>query len=322
MLTAFSRDDVLRRLAECQVSVGALLIKPVTPSTLFDVCATVLGITMPSSTRATRREETLLAHQARLRGVRLLLAEDNPINREVAVTLLGRAGIEVSVACDGQEALDMLDKQAFDGVLMDCQMPVMDGYAATRALRKQRRWRNLPVIAMTANAMVGDRDKALAAGMNDHIAKPINVQQMFATLARWIRPASESAGTAGAVADDGESDGDPLSGLVGIDSRSGVAAMMGDNALYLRLLKMFRDREMDFTERFEAMRARGADSAALRMAHDLKSVSGSLAMPALHQAATDLERACAEGAGDADVEARVREVACHLAPLIGQLRGL
>jgi CheY-like chemotaxis protein len=205
---------------------------------------------------------------------------------------------------------------------MDCQMPVMDGYAATRALRKQRRWRDLPVIAMTANAMVGDRDKALAAGMNDHIAKPINVQQMFATLARWILPASESAGTGGAVADDGDAHGDPLSGLVGIDSRSGVAAMMGDNALYLRLLKMFRDREMDFTERFAAMRARGADSAALRMAHDLKSVSGSLAMPALHRAATDLERACAEGAGDADVDERVREVACHLAPVIGQLRGL
>jgi len=322
MLTAFSRDDVLRRLAERQVTVGALLIKPVTPSTLFDVCCTVLGLTMPSSTRVSRREETLLAHQARLRGVHLLLAEDNPINREVAVTLLGRAGIEVSVASDGQEALDMLDKQAFDGVLMDCQMPVMDGYAATRALRKQRRWRDLPVIAMTANAMVGDRDKALAAGMNDHIAKPINVQQMFATLARWIRPASESAGTAGAPAGDDESQDDPLAGLVGIDSRSGVAAMMGDDALYLRLLKMFRDREMDFTERFEAMRARGAAAAALRMAHDLKSVSGSLAMPALHRAATDLERACAEGAGDADVEARVREVACHLAPVIGQLRGL
>jgi HPt (histidine-containing phosphotransfer) domain-containing protein len=148
------------------------------------------------------------------------------------------------------------------------------------------------------------------------------VQQMFATLARWIRPASDSAGMGGAVPDDDEPDGDPLSGLVGIDSRSGVAAMMGDNALYLRLLKMFRDREMDFTERFEAMRARGAGLAALRMAHDLKSVSGSLAMPALHRAATDLERACAEGAGDADVEARVREVACHLAPVIGQLQGL
>ena len=82
----------------------------------------------------------------------------------------------------------MLGQQPFDGVLMDCQMPVMDGYAATRALREQPQWRDLPVIAMTANALVGDRDKVLAAGMNDHIAKPIKIDQMFATLARWIRP--------------------------------------------------------------------------------------------------------------------------------------
>ena len=82
----------------------------------------------------------------------------------------------------------MLSREHFDAVLMDCQMPVMDGYAATRELRSQPKWHDLPVIAMTANAMVGDREKVLAAGMNDHIAKPINVTEMFATLARWVRP--------------------------------------------------------------------------------------------------------------------------------------
>jgi PAS domain S-box-containing protein len=320
MLTAFSREDVLRRLAERQVHIGALLIKPVTPSTLFDVCCSVLGLATRPPTRATKREEALLGHRARLRGVHLLLAEDNAINREVALTLLGRAGIEVSVAEDGQQALDMLETQAFDGVLMDCQMPVMDGYAATRALRQQARWRDLPVIAMTANAMVGDRDKALAAGMNDHIAKPINVEQMFTTLARWIRPAAGNS-----VAPPAEGDaagGGPLSGLVGIDSRAGVAAMMGDDALYLRLLKMFRDREADFPERFQAVRARGASAAALRLAHDLKSVSGSLAMPAVHRAAADLELACANGAGDEDVQALTREVSHHLSPVIAQLKAL
>src|SRR5439155_7511588 len=105
------------------------------------------------------------------------------------VDLLSRAGVVVSVASDGQEALDTLAREHFDAVLMDCQMPVMDGYAATRALRQQPAMRALPVIAMTANAMVGDREAALAAGMNDHIAKPIVVDEMFATLARWVRPA-------------------------------------------------------------------------------------------------------------------------------------
>ena len=188
MVTAASRDDVHKRLSERSLGVGALLLKPVMPAALFEACGRALGLQLPHSTHATQREAALLQHQAALRGAQILLVEDNAVNREIALTMLRRAGIVVSVAYDGQEALDMLGQQPFDGVLMDCQMPVMDGYAATRALREQPQWRDLPVIAMTANALVGDRDKVLAAGMNDHIAKPIKIDQMFATLARWIRP--------------------------------------------------------------------------------------------------------------------------------------
>jgi len=188
MVTAASRDDVHKRLSERSLGVGALLLKPVMPAALFEACGQALGLQPPHSTHATQREAALLQHQAALRGAQILLVEDNAVNREIALTMLRRAGIVVSVAYDGQEALDMLGQQPFDGVLMDCQMPVMDGYAATRALREQPQWRDLPVIAMTANALVGDRDKVLAAGMNDHIAKPIKIDQMFATLARWIRP--------------------------------------------------------------------------------------------------------------------------------------
>ena len=105
--------------------------------------------------------------------------------------LLRGAGIEVTLVANGQQALDALQQHHFDGVLMDCQMPIMDGYAATRALRQLPGLENLPVIAMTANALVGDRDKVLAAGMNDHIAKPIRIDELFATLALWVgRPAS------------------------------------------------------------------------------------------------------------------------------------
>ena len=104
-------------------------------------------------------------------------------NQERARVLLGRAKIVVRVANNGREAIDMLARESFDAVLMDCQMPVMDGYAAKRELRGHPEWPDLPVIAMTANAIVGDREEVLAAGMNDHIAKPINVTEMFATLA-------------------------------------------------------------------------------------------------------------------------------------------
>src|SRR5262249_40417722 len=154
MMTAFSRGAVQKRLAELGVDVSALLLKPVTPSTLLDACTSALGLSIPRAPRLARREEQSQAHREQLRGARILLVEDNIINQEIALTLLRRDGIVASVASDGQEALDMLKRQPFDGVLMDCQMPVLDGYAATRAIRQEPRWQDLPVIAMTANALV------------------------------------------------------------------------------------------------------------------------------------------------------------------------
>jgi len=150
-----------------------------------------------------RCRRAIVDEQLRFRGVQILLVEDNDVSREIALCMLRHAGVVVSVACDGQEALDMLSRQRFDGVLMDCQMPVLDGYAATRVLRGQAQWLDLPVIALTASTMAEDRDKALAAGMNDHIAKPINLARLFATLARWVRPRTAEFGKTSALADAG-----------------------------------------------------------------------------------------------------------------------
>jgi CheY-like chemotaxis protein len=162
-------------------------------------------------------------------GARVLLVEDNAINRELVLDLLSAVGIVVSVAFDGREALDMLERQRFDAVLMDCLMPVMDGYAATRALRLRPELRTLPVIALTANAMVGDRDKVLAAGMNDHIAKPIKLEQLFGTLARWLRPARAiGAEPIGVVADG--TGAVPMAERPGTDGRDGLASTAGDAA--------------------------------------------------------------------------------------------
>jgi CheY-like chemotaxis protein len=122
-----------------------------------------------------------------LRGAQVLVVEDNLFNQDLMTTLLGDAGVEVSVAGDGRQALEALEKRRFDAVLMDCLMPVMDGYEATRALRQRPGLQTLPVIALTANAMVGDRDKVLAAGMNDYVTKPVEVDELLATLARWLR---------------------------------------------------------------------------------------------------------------------------------------
>ncbi len=314
MVTALGRDEVRRRLEDDKLTVGALLTKPVTPSALLDACSEVLGLAMTPTTRTSAREEALQGHQARLRGARLLLVDDNAINREIALAVLRASGIEVEVACDGQEALSILEREQFDGVLMDCQMPVMDGYAATRALRQRPRWRDLPVIAMTANALVGDRAKVLAAGMNDHVAKPIKVDELFSTLARWIRPATAepevgSKGSGATVPPEGS-----------IDRVAGIAAMMGDEAMYFRLLRMFRDREEDFAGRFLDARANGRPAAAMRMAHDLKSVSGALAAGPVNRAATDLERACLDCADAETIDRALRNVVDALVPVMAELQ--
>ncbi len=128
---------------------------------------------------------------ARLRGAKVLLVEDNEINQELVLELLLSKGIEVETANDGRRALDLLEQERFDGVLMDCQMPVMDGYETTRHLRAQEKFKDLPILAMTANAMKGDREKVLSAGMNDHIAKPIKPDVMFSRMEKWIRPRAE-----------------------------------------------------------------------------------------------------------------------------------
>jgi len=202
MVTAFSRDEALRRASEAAAQVTALLSKPVTPSSLLDACLAALVPVPPEPVPVQGRNAALACHWPALAGARLLLVEDNPVNQELACELLRRAGIEVQVAPDGLRALEMLQEHSFDGVLMDCQMPELDGYETTRRLRQEARWARLPVIAMTADAMVADRDKALAAGMNDHVSKPIRLDEFFGTLARWIRP-DRPLSTPEAPSDDG-----------------------------------------------------------------------------------------------------------------------
>lgn len=314
MLTAFSRDEVLRQLGERQLEVSATLVKPVTSSALFEACALALGVSGRPTTRGALRQEALQGRMVNLGGARVLLVEDNPINQELALELLTQAGMEVQVAGNGREALDMLARQHFDGVLMDCQMPEMDGYEATRALRRHVQWRDLPVIAMTANAMIGDRDKALAAGMNDHIVKPIKVDEMFATLARWVRPPSNGR------ADDRPAAKGSFDALPGIDTHGALVRLDGDERLYRRLLGMFRDRESGFAGNFRAACAAGDMAQAARLAHDLKSVSGTLGAMPLCSAAEALELACRQGAQGDEVESLLDVVRTRLDPVMQGLR--
>ena len=286
-------DAVDRAAEQAGIRRLRLLAKPVTASSLLDAICEAFDRATPMSRRQRSRSPRADKALRQLQGVRVLLAEDNTLNQELAAELLGQAGIEVVIVGNGREALEMLAHDCqFDGILMDCQMPEMDGYDATRAILARPEWADLPIIAMTANVMTGDREKALAAGMVDHIAKPLRVDALFETMARWIRPAIAATPSANAG---GGADTGLLPSLNGIDTRAGLAAAGGSRTLYLRLLRMFGDNQRDFHDRFRQAFAQGDLPGAIRAAHTLKGVAATIGATALSRAAAELEAACQQG---------------------------
>ena len=319
MVTAYGREEA--RQAGADLNIAGFLTKPVTPAILFDTLMRAIGHDTALLTRPTAPRQAVTPEvTAQLRGARVLLVEDNELNQELALELLTSHGLRVEIANNGQEALDRLAVAQFDGVLMDCQMPVMDGYTATRAIREHPEYAALPVIAMTANVMSGDRERALAAGMNDHIGKPINVREMFCTLAKWIHPAQPQPLTTAApsVLDaPAASAADSLPAVLpGLDLPAGLAISQHDTRLYRKLLRRFRDSQQDFAAQFAAARAADDPQAAIRCAHTLKGVAGNIAATAVQTAAQALERACQVGESDAQSEA---QIAAALAATLTQL---
>jgi signal transduction histidine kinase/DNA-binding response OmpR family regulator len=298
MVTAYSRDDLLSRAGDIQLS--GILEKPVSASTMLDAIASAVGIESQQPARMASAHLSYDEAVAQLQGRRVLLVEDNEINQELALDILGRAGVIAEVAGDGAQALVKLEQADYDAVLMDCQMPVMDGYEATRRLRQQSRLAALPVLAMTANAMVGDRERCLAAGMNDHISKPIDVDQLAIMLARWIKPAP--AGSA--------PDREPLPPPVqidaadqmlvdaGMDVAGALTRLRGNSVQYRRLLAMFCERQYATVERVQAALDLGEIDAAERLARNLEGLAGNIGANALAEAAKRLEAAIHDRALD------------------------
>ena len=347
MVTAYGREEAQSLARERGVAIQAVLTKPITPSTLLEAIGEALHKGSLVDARASDKADSSNAALARLAGARVLLVEDNDMNQELAMELLRNAGLDVTLAHHGQEALDILARDPhFDGVLMDCQMPVMDGYTATRAIRQNPAFRELPIIAMTANAMAGDREKVLEAGMWDHIAKPLNVQEMFATIARWIkpgtavgRPEAEKIPEKGAVcaireSAAGQNDAEKLTGaeavategglpeLPGIDTRAGLATTMDNMKLYTRLLVKFRDSQGDFAQQFAAARQDADPTAAARAAHTLKGTAGNIGAKEVQAAAGALEHACNAGVDGASIEAALARTLALLAPVIEGLQAV
>ncbi|MBD9504135.1 response regulator [Pseudomonas sp. BGr12] len=318
MVTAFGREEALDAAQQRGVELGTVLTKPVTPSTLLESINIALGKESVVEPRSRERQSATDEALARVAGSRVLLVEDNELNQELAMELLGDAGIEIVLACNGQEALDRLATDTrFDCVLMDCQMPVLDGYAATQALRQRPELAQLPIIAMTANNMAGDRELALAAGMNDHIAKPIDPPAMFLTLSRWIAPRQRQTSGAAAPAPVERQIGDL--DLPGIDTHAGLATCAGKTALYERLLQRFGTSYRDFIGEFRALDSAADPTARRRTAHTLRGAAANIGALELARAATALEEACQASASEEAISRLLFELQAQLERVLAGL---
>ena len=351
LVTAYGREEIMQQAESA--GLDGYLIKPVSPSTLFDAIMQAFGQESLDDTRTAFDKAVETIDIESMRGASLLLVEDNEINQQVACEILEGAGLQISIANNGREAVDMVKETIFDAVLMDIQMPVMDGYAATRAIREweegkelkaqgsklkaenelkaesspeklpsdftgqaklkgeeseelsafsfqpSARVQRVPIIAMTAHAMAGDDQKSLAAGMDGHVTKPIDPDQLFSTLLKWIKPRQVSpeakTGTGSPRQDSTDSasavvkDSFPVR-LAGFDLADGLKRLQGNEKLYTKLLKNFAAKYAGMTadidraiESFDFEQAHG-------IVHSLKGMAGNLAAVELQSTAIGLEK--------------------------------
>ena len=293
MQTAFSSEEIKRQAGN--VGVDLLLQKPVGRSQLFNAIMDVFG-QETAKIRKTEKNKGVSYFAEKIGGARVLLVEDNALNREVAHGVLEAIGILVEEAHNGQEAVRMVGQTRYDAVLMDIQMPVMDGITATNHIRKDRRCQTLPIIAMTAHALEGDRDKSLAAGMNDHVTKPIDNKKLYAVLVQWINPSGSDARfgqtiqTIQPLGDQETQEGILPPILDGFDRADALARFNNDQGRFKKLLLAFQRDYADAAKEIRAVLDKGDQETALRLAHTMKGVAGNLSAKELQQMALALEQ--------------------------------
>jgi PAS domain S-box-containing protein len=303
MVTAFSRPEVIA--GADSLGVDAFLVKPIEPSMLFNAIAALFG--RPGAFEPTSAERLTGAPAAApdLRGARVLLAEDNETNQQVAIELLAETGAVVDVVGNGRLAADavLANPDAYRLVLMDVQMPVMDGVAATRLIRQHIPDHRLPIVALTAHAMAAERQRCAAAGMNDHITKPIAPEEFFATLARWIKPGEPTPPAPEGVVPPAppvppvSMDQLPAT-LPPFDLAAALRRVNGKKPLLLKLLRNFGSKYADTVPQLRLMIASDRVGDAERLVHTLKGIAGTLEVVTVMTAAQAIEAALAhDGAG-------------------------
>ncbi len=315
-----------RLQAEARSSGGSVILsKPASPSSLFDAMSRALSLQVA---RAEVGSSAVAARGNELRGLHLLVVEDNPLNQQVARELLEQAGAAVQVADDGTAAVAALDAGDVDLVLMDLQMPGMNGFEATARLRKTAYGATVPVVAMTAHAKREDRDRSLAAGMVDHVTKPIDPRELLAVVRRRARrsvgglastPPPSEVGVVARLPSLPPPPRAPVVGaLLGIDVKAG-ADRLGDRALYEKLLRQFAASWSDGAARVRAPLARGDRQAAADVAHALRGVAANLSIHEVEETSAALEELLRDEAGG-DPDAAVLRFERALASAVDAIR--
>jgi two-component system, sensor histidine kinase and response regulator len=318
MVTAFGREEV-REEAE-RLHVDGFLVKPVTRSMLVDS----LVNTFADARDQAAAVASATAQGISLEGLRILLVEDNDINQQIAVELLEGVGASVDVAENGQKAVDKLFggpiPPPYDLVLMDLQMPVLDGHQATAKIRADQRFADLPIFAMTAHATLDERDSCLANGMNGHIAKPIDPALLFDTLNKVPRRAHQAVAAVEISPAEVAATSPEFPAIEGLDGADGLRRVAGNSKLYIKLLRQFASQQADTVERIRAALAADDIDEATRSAHTLRGVAGNLGAPQVQGAAAAVEQALRDAAPASATCEAIEQLAGVLDPFLDRLR--
>ncbi len=336
LVTAHGRLEVLEAASEAGVS--RVLHKPVNQSQLYDAILSALTGDSGTSLGRKRTLPTAGIDVSAIRGASILVVEDNEINQQVSMELLSLAGFRAELAENGQIAVDMVKRGTYDLVLMDMHMPVMDGLTATRELRSDAGLSTLPIIALTANAMAGDRERSLEAGMNDHVTKPIEPKALFQALVNWIPPLDEPAPEDEpedlSEADDASSERSTtvetnmiqlqaLRQIVELNVDLGLKRTSENTTLYLRLLNQFQSgpESRAGTTIREALAAQDIESA-VRSSHSLRNVAGILGAEQLALVAEEVERAVANDSTSPDIDDLLVRLEDTLQSVLGSIEAV
>ena len=319
LVTAYGREEVFHQAEDA--GIHDVLVKPLNASMLFDSAMRVLHGGGGDASMTVAAPTSALENLATIAGARILLVEDNEINQEVALQLLRQARFSVDLAENGQVALERLQTRDYDLALMDMQMPVMDGIAATHRLRRIPGLATLPVVAMTANVQPADRQRCLDSGMNDFLAKPIEPDLLWQTLLKWIPPRHAPAPLPAPVGSpDAVSPGPTFDlGVPGIDSVQALRRMLGSTDLYFATLRKFCKLQENLGETMRVALDADDWETAQRQAHTLKGVAASIGATSLGMEAAALERALTERLPRSHVDESIGVIDVQLRELIAAL---